>query len=67
MREQAHIAHDRYLQDLVQVALADGQLTTTERKDLERVRLELGISVDQFLMMFNSPKIGTPKAPKPTK
>lgn len=57
VREQAHIAHERYLQDLVQVALADGQLTTTERKDLERVRLELGISVDQFLMMFNSPKM----------
>lgn len=54
VREQALIAHERYLQDLVQVALADGQLTTTERKDLERVRQELGISLETYMKMFST-------------
>lgn len=53
VREQAQTAHERYLKDLIMVALADGALTTAERKDLERVRLELGISVDRFMTMFN--------------
>ncbi len=54
-REQAQVAHERYLHDLIHVALADGHLTTQERSDIERVRVELGIPVDQFLSMFTAP------------
>ncbi|MCK4658211.1 MAG: hypothetical protein KAV82_01700 [Phycisphaerae bacterium] len=51
-REQAIAAHEQYVSDLTRVALADGILTESERKDLNDVRHLLNVSEERFSSMF---------------
>ena len=48
VREQVRNAHEKYLMDLVRVALADGRLSESERHDIDLVREMLAVPVDRF-------------------
>ncbi|MCP4594332.1 MAG: DNA polymerase III subunit epsilon [bacterium] len=52
-REQAVNTHRRYMRDLICVALSDGVLSDTEMRDLDEVRALLGISQDDYFMLFD--------------
>ncbi len=51
-RDQAIAAHEQYVADLTRVALADGILTETERKDLNDVRHLLNVSGERLASML---------------
>ena len=61
-REQAIMAHHKYMKDLMFVALEDGIITASEMKDLKEVKNLLSISetnFDQLLKRAVVPKIWT--------
>lgn len=52
-REQAIMAHHKYMKDLMLVALEDGIITESELKDLKEVRDLLSISETDFDQLLN--------------
>lgn len=53
-RHQIMSAHEQYLNALIKVALRDGRISEQERKDLDNVRVLLGVPLQRFSVLVES-------------